>query len=88
MGQTKQKAPALKPFDFWRDNLLAGYFQLTAEELQTKFVEWKQKQKPEWYTYYYGVRAVLSFLGDKDGLSATHEADQFDDIYAVLKPCF
>ena len=75
-------------FDFWKENKLALHFQVTPDKLIELWQQWKEKQKEDWYEYYYGQRAVTTFLCSDIMSKSSYELSQFDEIYKTLKPYF
>ena len=65
-------------YDFYRDNKIAGHFQLSVSEIKDKYRNWLNTKEEDWVCYY-GHQTVTLFIGDprsKKGLQSVLEGDQ------------
>lgn len=86
---------AERSFSFWKNNNKNEQFELSSEQLTTRFLEWKTSQLADnsrgigWWNYYYGERLIQCFISDKElfkGLQSVVEEAEFYAVYGVLKP--
>lgn len=77
-----------KVFNFWKENKVAGFFQLTDLELIAKFVEWLPTKDKAWLEYYGISEVVQVFVAD--GLNAVGNTEkdfaEYRSMEALLKP--
>lgn len=81
MKNTKEIAT----FNFWRGNLKANHFILTADELKDRYREWLRTKELSWIEYY-GHQTVSVFITGKDGLNSTFDRDMVDRLESILMP--
>lgn len=77
-------------FNFWKDNRVDGFFQLTEGELSIKFIEWMNHQSTDRLSYYSTSDNVAMFIADKEhGLSSMgnsdHEFAEYRSMEKLLK---
>ena len=73
-------------YDFWKENKLDKNFELNSNHLKERFLDFLKKQKVEWIEYYDSDMIIRVFITSKDGLSSVHKEEQFEYMYAELKP--
>ena len=78
-------------FNFWKNNRIDGFFQLTEGELCIKFTEWMQHQSKDRLAHYLISDNVAMFIADKEhGLSSMGNSEkdfaEYRIMEIVLKP--
>lgn len=77
----------MKKFNFWKENLKANHFELTAEEFKTKFQAWLFTKEVAWLEYYGTSGSITSFIADKAGLSSVYEQGEYPAIERMVGAC-
>lgn len=75
-------------FIFWLENKTDGCFELDAESLTRKFIQWLSNQEQDWLEYYSCDTVIRYFLTGKKGINSTFKESQFPSIMHYLKPIY
>lgn len=92
MTQTVTKKMGLESqtFNFWKENKVDGFFQLTEGELSIKFIEWMKLQSKDRLSIYSTNDAVSLFIADKRGLNSVGNSEkdfaEYRTMEIILKP--
>lgn len=75
-------------FNFWKDNKLTGFFQLTDKELIQKFSEWMKTKDVAWLDYYTTQEVVSVFVSKGLGAVGNSENNfsEYRSMVLLLKP--
>lgn len=72
-------------FNFWKENRVDGFFQLTEDELSAKFIDYCAQKSKEWLAHYSISDVVAAFISDKeDGLNSVGNSDNNFSEYRVM----
>jgi len=75
-------------FNFWKENKLTGFFQLTDKELIEKFNAWLPTKERSWLDYYGISECVQVFVAE--GLNSVgnteNEFAEYRSMEMLLKP--
>lgn len=84
----KTKKPQLLKFQFWKDNQLDQYFELSFNELKEKFISWVKTKEKSWCEYYGLYQVYLVFVGDQSGLASVSESEENNEFVKMVKEEF
>lgn len=75
-----------KVFTFWIENKISQERKFFVSDIRQQFQKWLNKQDIKWLEYYGCDTVVAVFITRKDGINATYENSQFDELVRLLKP--
>ena len=84
----KMKNTEFEVFNFWKENKISGFFQLTKQELIEKFQEWLPSRDLTWHSNYSTMDAINCFVSD--GLNSVGNTEdsfaEYTEMEKILKP--
>ena len=78
----------MQTFKFWKDNKLNQEFNLTKDQLISRFRKWLPNKEYDWLHYYGSYQIIPTFIAEKEGLSSVFEQSDLHIIIDELEPEF